>query len=84
MVARVLCFQPAKLSKAFDFNKESMRARQVIQGLIHRIGQGVRSEDYVYLCVYFCASKAAHLKSTTHFCCLLDHVQKQWWFNTDL
>ena len=33
MVAGVLCFQSAKLSKAFDFNKESMRARQVIQNL---------------------------------------------------
>ena len=26
MVAGVLCFQSAKLSKAFDFNEESMRA----------------------------------------------------------
>ena len=33
MVARVLCFQSAKLSKAFDFNEECMRARQVIQNL---------------------------------------------------
>ena len=33
MDARVLCFQSAKLSKAFDFNKECMRARQVIQNL---------------------------------------------------
>ena len=31
MLAGVLCFQSAKLSKAFGFNKESMRARQVIQ-----------------------------------------------------
>ena len=30
-VTVVLCFQSAKLSKAFDFNKESMRARQVIE-----------------------------------------------------
>ena len=33
MVAGVLCFQSAKLSKAFDFDKESMPARQVIQNL---------------------------------------------------
>ena len=33
MVAGVLCSQSAKLSKAFVFNKESMRARQVIQNL---------------------------------------------------
>ena len=40
MVAGVLCFQSAKLSKAFDFNKESMRARQVIQNLeLHYLPQ---------------------------------------------
>ena len=33
MVAEELCFQSAKLSKAFDLNKESMQARQVIQNL---------------------------------------------------
>ena len=33
MVAGVLCFRSAKLNKAFDFNKQSMRARQVIQNL---------------------------------------------------
>ena len=33
MVAEVLCFQSAKLSKAFDFNKEFMQAMQVIQNL---------------------------------------------------
>ena len=40
MVAGVLCFQSAKLSKSFDFNKESMRARQVIQTLeLHYLPQ---------------------------------------------
>ena len=33
MVAGVLCFQSGKLSKAFVFDKESMRTRQVIQNL---------------------------------------------------
>ena len=33
MVSGVLCFQSAKLNKAFDFNKEPMKARQVIQNL---------------------------------------------------
>ena len=40
MVSRVLCFQSAKFSKAFDFNKESMRARQVIRNLeLHYLPQ---------------------------------------------
>ena len=40
MVTGVLCFQLAKLNKAFDFNKESMQARHVIQNLeLHYLSQ---------------------------------------------
>ena len=40
MVAGVLCFQSAKPSKAFDFNKECMQARQVIHNLeLHYLSQ---------------------------------------------
>ena len=40
MLAGVLCFQSAKLSKAFGFNKKSMQARQVIQNFeFHYLSQ---------------------------------------------